>query len=130
MILSPSGSAPVCSGHQLELICTTTGAFQDWDFRISENGTMITPPGRLVNNQPDLILQALMVNSFSFNFSRISPPNSLPLVSKLIVTPTKSSINGTEVICTCTDVITDVSLSTTVFVVNENSVLQGMSVQI
>ena len=91
---------------------------------------MITPPGRLVNNQPGLILQALMVNSFSFNFSRVSPANRLPLVSKLMVTPARSSINGTEVICMCTDVITDVSSSTTVFVVNENSLIQGMPVQL
>ena len=130
VILYPSGPAYVCGGHQLDLLRTTTGRFQEWDFSISDNGTTITPPGRLVNNQPYLILPALTVNSFSFNFSRVSPANSLLLVTKLVITSARSSVNGTEVTCICTDVITDVSSSTTVLVINKNTVVKGVYVSV
>ena len=120
----------MCGGHQLDLFCTTTRGFQEWDFSIPENGTTITPPGRLVSNQPDRILSALIINSIEFNFSRVSPANTLPLVTKLVMTPTRNVTNGTEVTCTCTDVITDVTSSTTVLVVNENSSVQGVYVSV
>ena len=130
MKLSPSGSAPVCSGGQLELACTTAGGFQEWDFGISENMTETTTYGRLVNNQPDLILMPIMTESIIFNISRVSLPGNLPLVSKLLVITEKSSINGTEVNCTCIDVVTNAASSTIIFVIKENSVLQGMIVSL
>ena len=125
MVLSPSGVALVCSGGQLELICTTAGAFLEWDFHISENGTTTTR-GRLVSSQAGVILIPIMTDSITFNFSRVSLPRSVPLVSKLGMITERSSINGTEVMRVCIDVVTNSAASTTVVVMNENSVLQGM----
>ena len=123
MTLSPSGSALVCGGGHLELTCTTEGAFHEWDFRISENGT-VTTSGRLLNYQAQLIIVPItVIDSIIFNISRVSLPESVPLVSKLVITPTRSSLNGTEVMCTCTDVVTNAASSTTVFIMN--SMLQG-----
>ena len=131
VMLSPSGVAAVCSGHQLELNCTTTGGYLEWDFCITANGSITTIPRRLVNNGagPGLTLTPLMTDSILFHISRVSLPKSLPLVSKLLISPATNSRNGTEVNCTCTDSLTGVSSSTIVFVINESSVLQGMSVQ-
>ena len=124
MILSPSGMAPVCSGGQLELTCSTTGGFQEWDFHISENMTATTY-GRLVNNRASLIMP-VVTESITFNISRVSLPERLPLVSKLSIITERSTVNGTEVTCTCKDAVTMNASSTTVFIINENSVLQGM----
>ena len=43
----------------------------------------------------------LMVNSESvlFTFSRISPLNTLPLITRLVTSPVSGDIHGTEVIC-------------------------------
>ena len=114
-----------------ELNCTTTGGYLEWDFCITANGSITTIPRRLVNNGagPGLTLTPLMTDSILFHISRVSLPKSLPLVSKLLISPATNSRNGTEVNCTCTDSLTGVSSSTIVFVINESSVLQGMSVQ-
>ena len=125
VILSPSGVAPVCSGGQLELTCSTAGGFQEWDFHISENMRAITY-GRLVNNQAGLIIMPIQTESIIFNISRVSLPERLPLVTKLSIITERSIANGTEATCTCIDAVTNVRASTTVTVTNENSVLQGM----
>ena len=41
----------------------------------------------------------LIVNSATFNFSRISAQNSLPLMSQLLIGPADGRLNGTEVNC-------------------------------
>ena len=125
MILSPSGVAPVCSGGQLELTCTTAGGFQEWDLHISENMTAATY-GRLVNNQAGLILMPIVTGSIIFNTSRVSLPERLPLVSKLSISTERSTANGTEVTCTCIDAVTNARASTTVAIISKSSVLQGM----
>ena len=114
----------MCSGGQLELTCTTAGGFLEWDFHISKNTTTISS-GRLVSNQPGPI-DPYRTNSIIFNISRASLLGSLPLVSKLVITATRNSINGTEVMCVCIDAVTNAAASTTIFVINENSALQGM----
>ena len=38
-------------------------------------------------------------SSVMLNFSRISPPNSQPLISRLQISPATSIVNGTEVVC-------------------------------
>ena len=124
--LSPSGPVLVCSGQQLELMCTTAGGFLEWNFYISENMTTITS-GRLVSNQPGPI-DPYMTDSIIFNISRVSLPGNLPLVSKLLITTERSSINGTEVRCTCRDAVTGAEASTTIFITREKSVLLGMLV--
>ena len=38
-------------------------------------------------------------NSVMFTISRISSPNLQPLISRLLISPANSIVNGTEVIC-------------------------------
>ena len=64
------------------------------------------------------ILVPVMTDSIIFNVSGVSLPESVPLVSKPVIAPTRNSINGTEVMCTCTDVVTNAASSTTVFIIN------------
>ena len=106
----------MCSEGQLELMCSTAGGFQEWDFHISENMTSTTY-GRLVNNQADLIIMPIQTESFIFNISRVSLSDRLPLVSKLSIITKRSIANGTEVTCTCIDAVTNARASTTVIVI-------------
>ena len=112
----------MCSGGQLELICTTSGDFLEWDiYQIVENGTIaVNLGGRIFNSRPSQTPSYRLINSVYFNFSRISPPNSLPLTSRLLISPASSKVNRTEIVCE--DSVTSTALSTIVFVVTEDSV--------
>lgn len=57
--------------------------------------------------------------SVMFTFSRISPPNTQPLISQLLISPATSIVNGSEVVCA--DRETRNSTSTTVNVVHNNA---------
>ena len=73
--LTPPGVAPVCSGGQLELMCTTGGSALDWRLKVFlENETTATDIRRvLVSSDPaSAAISLLMVNSMLFNFSRTS----------------------------------------------------------
>ena len=126
MISSP-GIAPVCDGDQLELTCNITGRQVQWSFfRIPENGTTIVNYGRrLLSNLPGQETEYLMVDSILFNISRISSPNTLPLITRLLISPVNSSINRTEVICE--DRETRISSSAILNVINESQI-QGTGV--
>ena len=100
--LSPAGMAPVCSGGQLELMCTTGGSALDWRFRVFlENETTITDIRRVfVSSDPaSAAMSLLMVNSMLFNFSRTSARGSLPVESTLVIGPVSDNLNGTVVNC-------------------------------
>ena len=98
--ISPSAAvAPVCqAGDQLELICTTTtGINHRWEFTaFPENVThtsLVTSVG-MSGTPPSLTISTSMIT-----FSRLSGPNSLPLMSKIVVSPVSSGLNGTVVNC-------------------------------
>ena len=126
-VISPHGTALVCSGDQLELTCAVTGAFLEWNiFLIPENSTTpVNRGGHLLNNQLDQMPVQLVINSVFFNFSVVSPPNTLPLVSRLLISPASSSINGTEVICT--DSTTSTSLSSMIYIIDGHLIQGGYS---
>ena len=112
----------MCSGGQLELTCTTTGGFLEWDiYQTPKNGTSaVNLGGRLFNTRPSQTPSSRLIDSVFFNFSRISPPDSLPLISRLLISPASSSINGTEVVCE--DSVTSTALSTIIYIITEDSV--------
>jgi hypothetical protein len=122
--LSPSGVAPVCSGGQLELTCTTTGNFLRWSFSVFRgNETSATEFIRTISSTSEAMAQ-LVVNSMVFNFSRISAHNSMPVMSSLVISPVSSSLNGT--VMNCMDADTG-EVSSTTFIVGERGALQGMN---
>ena len=102
--LSPSGVAQVCFGGQLELMCTTslTGRFLQWCFSLIR-GSDTTPTEFTRKIIPSVseseAMSYLIVNSVTFNFSRISAQSSLPLMSQLLAGPVSRDLNGTEVNC-------------------------------
>jgi hypothetical protein len=94
----------VCPGGQLELICTTstTGTFLQWNFDLicgneatSTHFTRTITPSVSTNDA----MSYLIVNSVTFNFSRISGQNSLPLMSQLLISPVSEGLNGIELNC-------------------------------
>ena len=102
--MPPSGVAPVCYGGQLELMCTTsiTGMLLQWSFSLI-CGSDMTPTHFTRTIIPSVstngAMSYLIVNSVTFNFSRISAQNSLPLMSQLLIGPADGRLNGTEVNC-------------------------------
>ena len=119
VMISPPGTAPVCDGDQLELTCSITGSQVEWSvFGIPENQTTVVRYGRRLLNVQSGQIQPLIVNSVLFNFSRISPPDSQPLITTVLTRPVHNDVNGTEVVCQ--DRVTRNSSSTIVNVINEH----------
>ena len=107
----------MCSGGQLELMCTTTGMFLNWSYSLIPNGRVIQSTGQSDQNY------ALTVNNIVFTFYRLSGPNSLPLMSRLLIRPVSDNLNGTVI--TCEDLETSNSSSTVINVVNKD-MIQGV----
>ena len=73
-------------------------------------------------------MSQLVVNSTMFNFSRTSAEGSLPVMSKVVIRPMSSSLNGTVI--NCIDLDTSSSTATTIIIIGglEGEPLQGMLV--
>ena len=116
VMISPSGVATVCSGRQLELTCTTSGrntsiVLQEWSFSFTLSTRAISSGGS--DNQTTHQL----VNSTIFlNFSRVSSEDSLPLISRLLISPVSDGLNGSSV--SCMDIATSESVSTSINVID------------
>ena len=99
MEISPSAEAPACQvGDQLELTCTTTtGINHRWEFTVfPENMTHtshVTSLG-ISGTSPSLTISNSMIT-----FLRLSDQDSLPLISRAVVNPVSSGLNGTVVNC-------------------------------
>ena len=105
MTISPSGAATVCSGDQLELICTLTdtGGFAVlvWNVTLipKNAATPVSFARAISSSSPSDQLYSTLINSTSLIFSRVSSQNSSPLVSRLLFSPVSNHLNGTEVNC-------------------------------
>ena len=100
VILSPPEVAPVCSGDNLELTCTIPGRGLEWVITLmplSEDTTYEYPLNSLEQSIP--IHTIKVNNNISLIFSRVSPPKSRPLISRLLISPATSVVNGTVVVC-------------------------------
>ena len=106
----------MCSGDQLELMCTTTGMFLNWSYSLIPDGRVIQSTGQSDQNY------VLTVNNTVFTIYRLSDPNSLPLMSRLLIRPVSDDLNGTVV--TCVDLEASISSSTIINIVDED-VIQG-----
>ena len=99
VILSPSGVAPVCIGNQLELMCTVTGDLLQWRFSVFRgNETSATEFTRTLTSTSS-VMANLTVNSILFHFLRISTDDSMPLMSRLVISPVSNRLNGTVMNC-------------------------------
>ena len=97
--ISPSGTALVCDGDQLELTCHITGRVLEWDINVLLEDDRFKSV--LDSVSPILPSHTVTVNAtIKFIFTRISPPNSQPLTSRLVINWADSGIiNGTIVNC-------------------------------
>ena len=97
--ISPSAVAPVCqAGDQLELICTSSGTIHRWEFTVfPESVTHTTSP--VTSEGTSGTPQPLAFSSSTITFSRLSGQDSLPLVSRVTVSPVSSGLNETVVNC-------------------------------
>ena len=119
--LSPSGVAPVCSGDQLELTCTTTGELLQWRFSVIRgNETTATKFTRTITSTGS-VMSHLTVNYTVFNFSRISAHNSISVISRLVISPVSNGLSGT--VMNCVDVDTAEVSSTTIIIGERTSSL-------
>ena len=123
VILSPSGVAPVCSGDELELTCTTTRNPLQWRFSVIRGDETTATEIRRSINSIGPVTSNLTINSTVFNFSRISAPNSMPVTSRLVISPVSNGLNGT--VMSCVDVDSGEVASTTI-IVGERGALQGI----
>ena len=116
--ISPSAVAPVCQvGDELELTCATTGIFLRWEITVfPENMTHVATPVSSVGSSG--IPPPLMIGSSTFNLSRLSGPDSSPLMSRMVVNPVSSGLNGTVVNCFEGSSSTDTVATTTVQVID------------
>lgn len=113
VVLSPSGIVSVCHGEQLNFVCTSQGGFLEWSF-FANDGLIDRRYTRILSTISQM--SQLMINQTVFTFSRISGENSLPLTSRLSISPIGSGLNGTLV--NCTDLATFNTSSTIINVIN------------
>ena len=118
VILYPPGIVPVCNGDELELTCTIrSGRVLEWSI------TLMLPEDMTLKHVVDSVTQMFPMHTITvdgsvmFTFSRISSPNTQPLISQLLISPATSIVNGTEVVCV--DRETHNSSSTRVYIFNQ-----------
>jgi hypothetical protein len=130
VIISPSGVATVCSGGQLELNCTITDsegfAVLVWEVTLTpENAaTPVNYNQAISSSSPSDQTFQTAINSTNLTFSRISPQNSSPLISRLLISPVSDHLNGTEV--NCMDSIASERSSVTVINISNGNPIQGI----
>ena len=101
MTLRPPEVAPVCSGDELELTCTIPGRGLEWVITLMPPSEDTTYEYPLNSVEMSLPVHTIKVNNqnISLIFSRVSPPNSRPLISRLLISPATSVIDRAIVVC-------------------------------
>ena len=100
VFLSPPEVAPVCSGDELELTCTVPGRALEWFITLMPTSEDVTFEHPLNSVEQSLPVHTIKVNNnTSFIFSRTSPPNTHPLMSRLLISPATSVVDGAIVVC-------------------------------
>jgi hypothetical protein len=102
LLLSPSEEAVICEGEELELICTTNATFLQWSWSLQiEQGEVHKYSRYISSTDVSQQMSSVSVNSTLFQISRASHQGRLPLVSRLLVNPMNTLLNGTiKVNCT------------------------------
>ena len=121
--ISPSGTALVCDGDQFEFTCHIMGRVLEWDINVLVEDDRFKSV--LDSVSQTLPSHTVTVNAtIKFVFTRISPPNSRPLTSRLVINQADSGIiNGTVV--SCADRETRTNSSSTIINVITDQVIMG-----
>ena len=121
VIISPSRMAYVCDSvdGQVELTCSIPGRFLEWRFSLTLDDSSTTRDvSRVLQSTLQTDQSPVNIGSITFTFSRTSPPNSLPLMSRLLFSNASVVLNGTVV--TCVDRSTSDMSSTVIHVVSQS----------
>ena len=96
-----------------------------WRFSVTRglNDTITTTRTIQAAVPADDAMFQFVVNSTVFNFSRTSAEDSLPMMSKIVIGPVSSSLNGT--VMNCIDLGTTSSTATTIIVGEREPLQQG-----
>ena len=119
--MSPTRTALVCSGHQLEITCTATGTLLRWRFAlVHENGTNPTELEQTLQyiGSGDSQLFNRTFNSSMFFIEKTSSAGVLPVISRFLITPVTDALN--ETVIHCEDVETGMSSNVTISVISRN----------
>ena len=101
LLLTPPEKAVICEGELLELTCLTNTTFLGWKTLLPlEQGRTHSYLRYIFAMDETEQASSYNVNSTSFNASRISSKDELPLVSRIVINPVTTDLNGTEVNCT------------------------------
>ena len=127
VMISPPGVATVCSGRELELTCSTSGrntsiVIHRWSFSFIPNTRAIFSD-RSGNQSSHLLVNS----TISLIFTRVSSEDSLPLISRLLISPVSDGLNGSSV--NCMDVATSESMSTSINVIDNIQPQGKMTIQ-
>ena len=121
----------MCSGDELELTCaiTDSGSFTilTWNVTVNEKLNAATSTSldvAISSSSPTNQTMHRMVNSTKVTYSRISPQNSSPLVSRLFINPVSNHLNGTQV--KCVNSMTSETSSVAVINVSNGNPIQGV----
>ena len=94
----------ICHGEQLELTCTSNATILRWILPLQiEQGRMQTYSRYISSTDESQQASSWVVNSTSFNVSRVSHQGMLPLMSRLLINPVTTDLNETKVNCTEVD---------------------------
>ena len=113
--ISSTDIVPACSGDDLQLTCNMPGRVLEWTISLMPPEDMMFKYV-LDSVQQPFPVHTITVSNISFTFSRISPPNSRPLITRLLISPATSVVNGTIVVCA--DRETRTNSSTRVYIIN------------
>ena len=119
MEISPSGVAPVCLvGDQLELTCSSSSGIEHrWEFTVFPENVTYTPRPITFLGASGIPTSPLTISTSTITFSRLSGQGSLPLVSRIVVSPVSSGLNGTVVNCFEGSTSTDSVAATTIYII-------------
>jgi hypothetical protein len=92
----------VCEGGELELTCSTNVSILRWTSSPLQNdqGQVVTFRRFIASPDATQQMSTMTVNSTSFNVSRVSGRDELPLISRLVIGSVSVSFNGTRMNCT------------------------------
>ena len=101
LMLSPSNVALVCPGEQLALRCQTNeSVILRWTITLPESNTTYTRNVPFTGDGPlPSIMHSAVDSTVVFNFSRISEPDTYPLIAELLIDNINTDLNGTEINC-------------------------------
>jgi hypothetical protein len=118
--LSPSMMTQVCAGDNLEFTCDITGTLLEWRFPLIGNRGRQAFHGILASDSSEAYKHQVIDNStINITISRISAEDN-PVSSRLLISPTTESHNGTEVTCVDVNSSPTVESSTTIVIFNMN----------